>query len=186
VQELKKRSYLISGRAKVFRIILQKIQCSSAIITYINYLIHAFASQFFPSTQKMKWKGYMVYVQNWESIRYTKHGLLTLMFMKNKCSKFPDSKQPGMPDRKQHVVLANLPSHFFPHAVLLSCKMYTLQSFPRLIVSHLPFHAITYVTDSNIPHIGTFSLNGSYSNKECSVPSQKNALPSYYSQNGSK
>jgi hypothetical protein len=111
VHELKKRSYLISGSAKVFCIIVQKIQCTSAIITSINDPIDAFASQFIPSDKK-KCKTYMLYIKNWESIQYTKHGMLTLMFMKNKCSKFADSKHAGMPDSKQHTMLANLPLHF--------------------------------------------------------------------------
>jgi hypothetical protein len=38
-------------------------------------------SLFLPIKKKMC-KGYMLYIKNWEYIQYTKHGMLTLMFMK--------------------------------------------------------------------------------------------------------
>jgi len=60
-----------------------------------------------------------------DSICYTTHGMLTLMFMKNTCSNFPDSKQVGMPESKQHTMFTNLVSHFSSFC----WQIYILESF---------------------------------------------------------
>ena len=73
--------------------------------------------------------------KNCDSICYTTQGMLTLMFMKNTCSDFPDSKQVGMPESKQHTMFTNLVSHFSPSVG----KFISFNLSPRLIVFQLPF-----------------------------------------------
>ena len=48
---------------------------------------------------------------------------------------FPDSKQVGMPESKQHTMFTNLVSHFSPSVG----KFISFNLSPRLIVFQLPF-----------------------------------------------
>jgi hypothetical protein len=50
--------------------------------------------------------------------------MLALIFMKNTCSHFADSKQVGMLHSKQRTMFANLVFHFFPQAVVLLANVY--------------------------------------------------------------
>lgn len=72
-------------------------------------------------------------------------------------------------------VFANLVSHFFYSNSPSVGKCISFKLFPGLIFFHLHSDIITYVINSNIPHIhiATSSLNIIYSNKECSVSALK-------------